>query len=357
MAAQARNDEWQWQLNRMSFWSDLATAYRATGDERYANAFVQELRTWIEQCPVPARTENVSGSAWRTIEAGIRPGGAWMDAFYAFRNSPAMGDDDLLAFVHSFLDHGRYLRAHHTKLNWLTIEMSGLYAVGAEFPEFKEAPEWRTYAATTLADDGRQQFLPDGGQIELSTGYQNVSLDSILHIAEIARWAGVAAELPPDYLTAFEKAYEWQVSLVAPDRWLPKINDSWPVYVPGVLRKAAIYYPNEKAFQWFASNGRDGSPPSYTSVFLNRSGLAAMRSGWETGANYLCFRVGPLGLGHQHQDSLGVTVWAYGRELIFNGGGGSYENSKWRQWAVSAFSHNTVVVDDMAQTSCTTRIW
>ena len=54
-------------------------------------------------------------------------------------------------------------------------------------------------------------------------------------------------------------------------------------------------------------------------------------------------------MNHQHQDSLGVTVWAYGRELIFDGGGGSNEKSKWRQWAISSFAHNTVVVDDMAQ--------
>jgi len=54
-------------------------------------------------------------------------------------------------------------------------------------------------------------------------------------------------------------------------------------------------------------------------------------------------------MNHQEQDSLGVNVWAYGRELIFNSGGGPYEQSKWRQWAVSAFAHNTVVVDGLAQ--------
>jgi hypothetical protein len=186
--------------------------------------------------------------------------------------------------------------------------------------------------------------------VELSTGYQNVALDNILHVAEIARWTGTAAELPGDYFAPLEKAYEWQVDIVAPDMWLPKINDSWPAYLPSILRKAALSFPNHSDFQWFASNGRQGSPPPFTSVFLNRSGLAAMRSGWDTDANYLLFRLGPLGLQHQHQDSLGVNVWAYGRELIFNGGGGSYEESKWRQWAISAFAHNTLVVDDMAQT-------
>jgi hypothetical protein len=347
---QARNEEWQWQLNRMSFWSDLAIAYRVTGDKRYAEAFVQELRSWIVQCPVPGQADNRYGSPWRTIEAGIRTGGSWMDAFYAFRDSPAMSDEDLLAFVHSFLDHARYLRNNHTKLNWLTMEMSGLYAIGAVFPEFKEAREWRTYAATTMAEEGRKQFLPDGGQMELSTGYQNVSLDNMLNIADIARWTGNAAELPTAYFAPFEKAYEWQVDIVAPDRYLPKINDSWPAYLPGILKKAVTIFPNQPAFEWFASNGRQGSPPSFTSVYLNRSGLAAMRSSWDTDANYLLFRVGPLGLGHQHQDSLGLNVWAYGRELIFNGGGGSYEKSKWREWATSAFAHNTLVMDDMAQT-------
>ena len=346
----AANNEWQWQLNRMYFWSDMAAAYRSTGDERYAGAFVHQLRSWLVQCPVPDHAENDPGSSWRTIEAGIRSGGSWIDAFYAFRSAPAMSDADLLLMVHSFLDHGRYLRKYHTRLNWLTMEMSGLYGVGAVFPELKDSTEWRTYAAATLAEAARNQFLPDGAQMELSTRYQNVALDNILYIAEIARWTGTSRELPPGYLGPIEKGYEWQAAIAAPDMHLPKINDSGPTYLPDVLRKAALYFPSNSQFRWFASSGRTGAPPQFTSVFLDRSGLAAMRSGWGADANYLLFRVGPLGMGHQHQDSLGVNVWAYGREVIFNSGGGISENSKWRQWAISGFAHNTVVVDNMAQT-------
>ena len=124
--------------------------------------------------------------------------------------------------VHSLLDHGRYLRRFNTKLNWLTMEMSGLYAVGAVFPEFKESSEWRTYAAATLADAGRNQFLPDGGQVELSSTYQHVAMDNILQIAEIARSTGNVGDLPADYLAPLEKAYEWQVDIAAPDRHLPE---------------------------------------------------------------------------------------------------------------------------------------
>jgi hypothetical protein len=347
---QSPNEEWQWQLNRMSSWIDLAVAYRATGNESYAEAFVQELRSWVAQCPVPDHVDNVPGSAWRTIEAGIRAGNAWMNAFYAFRRSPAMSDADILLLVHAFLDHGRYLRNNHSRLNWLTMEMNGLYAVGVEFPEFREAADWRSYAANTMAVEARKQFLPDGAQMELSTLYQNAVLDNILHIAEMAQWTGNSGELPSGYVAPLEKAYEWQVDIAAPNKFLPKINDSGQTYLPTVFKKAVTFFPTQPEFEWFASNGQKGAPPPFTSVFVDRSGLAAMRSGWDAEANYLLFRVGPLGMGHQHQDSLGVNVWAYGRELIFNGGGGSYENSKWRQWAISAFGHNTVTVDDLAQT-------
>ncbi|HUV95984.1 MAG TPA: heparinase II/III family protein [Acidobacteriaceae bacterium] len=350
----APDDEWQWQMNRMSFWYDLGNAYRATGDERYADAFVREMRSWVAQCPVPDHAANTPDSAWRTIEAGIRMGGSWPDAFFAFRRSPSMTDADLLMFVDAFLDHARYLRTFHTRLNWFTMEMSGLYAVGALFPEFKEATKWRNDAADALAEEARKQILSDGAQAELSTGYQNVALGNILKIAEIARWTGRTAELPAAYSAPLEKGYEWQMNIMTPDRTTPRINDSGRTYLPTLFSQMVVVnFPDRADFKWVASDGAQGRKPDYTSIFLNRSGLAIMRSGWSRTDNYLMFRLGPLGMGHMHQDKLGVIVYPYGRDMIFDSGGGSYEHSKWRQWAVSTYSHNCVIVDGMAQNRAT----
>jgi len=343
----AFNNEWQWQLNRMAFWMDLAGAYAATGNEKYAHAFARQMRSWVAQCPVPDHVDNVPGSAWRTIEAGIRAAWEWPDAFLKFLNSPSLSDDDLIAMVGSFLDHGRYLRACHTRFNFLTMEMNGLYAVGSLFPEFQEAAEWRAYAAKSLEEEANRQFLSDGAQVELSTGYQNVALDNILQIAKVARWNGREAELSPSYAAALEKGYDWQMALLTPNRVQPKFNDSWED--SGIFRRAAEFYPKRDDFRWFATDGKEGKAPSWTSTFLNRSGFAAMRSGWDREANYLVFRVGPAGAGHMHQDSLDVLLWSYGRELLFDGGGASYEKSKWRDWSVSTLSHNCMIVDGLAQ--------
>jgi hypothetical protein len=346
----APDDEWQWQLNRMSYWESLGRAYKATSDERYAQTFVREMRSWVAQCPVPDHAANVPGSAWRTIEAGIRMGGPWPEAFFAFRQSKSMSDADLIVFADAFLDHAHYLRAYNTRLNWFTMEMSGLYAVGAVFPEFKEAAEWRSFSAGHLAEEARKQFLSDGAQAELSTGYQNVALGNILKIAEIARWTGRTAELPADYTAPLEKGYEFQMDIMAPDRFNPKLNDAGAAYLPALFSRMAVAnFPERSDFKWVASDGAQGTQPNFTSIFLNRAGHAVMRSGWTRTDNYLLFRLGPIGMGHQHQDKLEVIVWPFGRELLFDSGGGSYEHSKWRQWAVSTYSHDCVIVDGLAQ--------
>jgi hypothetical protein len=353
MPGVAPDNEWQWQLNRMPAWGALGSTYRATSDERYARAFDREMLSWLAQCPVSDHVDNVKGSVWRTIEAGIRMGGSWPNAYFAFVHSPSLSDTDLVLFVSGFLDHGKYLRHEYTRLNFLTMEMSGLYSVGALFPEFKDAAEWRNFAAGKLAEEARTQFLPDGAQDELSTEYQNVALGNILKIPQVARWTGRLAELPAGYTAPLEKGYEYQVDLMAPDRFAPKYNNGLPQYLPSIFKLAVENFPQRADFQWVATDGAQGTQPSFTSIYLNRAGEAAMRSGWSRTDNYLGFRLGPLGMGHQHQDKLGVVIWSWGRSIVFNTGGGSYEQSKWRTWATSSFGSNCMIIDGLGQNRST----
>jgi hypothetical protein len=345
----SHDNEWQWQLNRMAIWHVLGHAYYATRDERYARTFDREMVSWIAQCPPANHVANDPGSSWRTIEAGIRMGSSWPFAFAAFRQSPSISNTDLLLFVSSFLDHARYLRANNTRLNFLTMEMSGLYAVGALFPEFKDAADWRSFAVTTLTRESHRQFLPDGAQAELSTEYQNVALSHFLQIPQIASWTGHVSELPPGYTMPLKKGYEFEVSIMAPDRFLPKYNNGLPQYLPKVFKLAVEAFPNQSEFKWIETDGAEGRPPSFTSIYLNRAGEAAIRSGWGRQDNYLGFRLGPLGMAHRHQDKLDVVIWAYGRPIVFNTGGGSYEESKWRTWATSSFGSNCLIVDGLGQ--------
>ncbi len=52
------------------------------------------------------------------------------------------------------------------------------------------------------------------------------------------------------------------------------------------------------------------------------------------------------GYGHSHQDTLNLSIWALGEELLSDVG---YSHTKYRKWATSSLSHNLVVVDGTSQ--------
>lgn len=347
----AVNNEWQWQLNRMGFWQVLGSAYRATGDEAYAQTWVKHLRSWAEQCPRPDDHGNYAQSSWRTIESGIRMAGSWPRAFRDFLQSPSFTDDDVILYVKLCVEHARHLRANHRPAgNWLTMEMAGLYSIGAIFPELKDASEWRAYAAEQSYRELDTQFTPDGAQVELSPGYHWVALGNILTVPRVAKAAGFDGELPDDFLARAEKAFEYTLLMRTPDGSTPRTNDT-PNFqdVSQILRVGAELFPARKDFVWAATNGAEGEPPKQTSVGFDYAGYYVMRSGWDDEANMLCFDAGPAGLAHIHQDKLNVILWAFGREVLLDTGGGPYEQSKWRRYGLSTFSHNTVIVDGLGQ--------
>ncbi|XHR27093.1 MAG: heparinase II/III family protein [Chthoniobacteraceae bacterium] len=346
------NHEWVWQLNRMMFWEDLGGAYAATGDERYAETFVNHLRSWVARwAAIPAMDDWRPGSAWRPIEAGLRMGGSWPTAYQRFLLSSSFTDADLLLFVRSCLDHGRYLQKYgvENQGNHLTMAMSGLYSVGALFPEYREAKGWRTTAVERLTREASRQFLPDGAQFELTPGYHDVALENFLKIMDVARKTGHQDEIPPALSSFVEKAYNYMLGLMTPDRSLPLFNDSWGLPSSYIYQKAVKLFPERADFRWALTDGREGEPPAVTSQFFDWAGFAVMRSGWGKNDNYLVFRVGPAGTGHIHNSLLDVVMWAWGRRLLLDNGGGSYEKSKWRDWSISTHSHNCVVVDGMGQ--------
>ena len=157
--------------------------------------------------PPPLWADQGAGSRWRTIEAGIRMQ-IWGDTFLLFLPSPSFTDDAIVTMVRSMVEHARYLMTHNTGGNWLTMEMNGLYHVGVLFPEFKEAAEWRRFAAERMRAELESQVYPDGAQYELAPGYHNVALSNFVGIVRLARLAGY--ELPDGYMEQLEKDVRFQ---------------------------------------------------------------------------------------------------------------------------------------------------
>ena len=347
------NPEWTWQLNRMYFWGALAQAYEATRDERYAKAFVRQFTDWFSQTGgiPPERDYNRVGSPWRTIEQGHRLAFSWHDAWRAFSASPSFGAEARADFVKSAYAQARHLLAHATGFNWLLIEMSGAYTVALDFPDLPDAEEIRREAARRFFAAASAQLCPDGLHNEVSLDYHSVFYSTATRIFLRAEEAGRDGELPTGFRELLEKGAEGPLAQITPDFSFPCFNDSNAFRAPAIFKTASKLFPGRADFRWAATEGREGAPPAWptASRFLPYSGIAVMRSGWDRDATYLAFDVGPTGANHVHQDKLSFTFRKGGEELVFDDGGGQYERSALRDYAITGYDHNTLLVDGLAQ--------
>ena len=339
--------EWTYQLSRHPFWVTLGEAYQATGDEKYAQAFVRQMRSWVTSNPLPDNSANVNWSRWRTIETGIRTLNAWPASFFYFLDSPSFDDESIIMMVKSFHEHGLHLRAYPQRNNWLTMEMNGLFHIGVLFPEFKESAEWCRYAGDRLYEEEKVQIYPDGAQVELAPGYHGVTLHNILGIYDVAKVNGYP--LPKEFVPGLENAYNFYLDICMPDGCFPALNDSGWGDARKSLSEAFSYFPERTDFEYVATEGKGGTLPSFTSVWMPWAGWYVMRSGWDADALHAHFEVGPFSPAHSHEDKLGFLLNAYGKRLLTEGGTYAYDTSQWRSYVLSARAHNVSRVDGKDQ--------
>lgn len=342
----ASNNEWTWQFNRHPFWRSLGRTYHFLKDERYAQAFVEQMTDWVDKNPPPLWADQGGGSRWRTIEAGLRLQ-FWGDTFLYFISSPSFTDEAVVTMVRSFVEHARYLMTHNTGGNWLTMEMNGLFHVGVLFPEFKEAAEWRTFSAERMRAELESQVYPDGAQYELAPGYHNVALSNFVGIVRLAQLAGY--ELPEGFLEQLERMYDFNLYIMTPSGHLPPFNDSGTGGPQGHPWNAYQLFPHRTDFLWAGMNRSLGDEPEHTSYAFPYAGYLFQRSDWGANARYLAFDVGPFGYGHQHEDKLNFIMHAYGRAFVVDAGNYTYDSSKWRQYVIGSYAHNVAFVDGQGQ--------
>ena len=145
-----------------------------------------------------------------------------------------------------------------------------------------------------------------------------------------------------------KRMYYYNLYCKMPGGRLPPLNDAGMSNIKGTLQEAYDTW-GDPEFLWGATDGAEGKPLEFTSYFFPWAGQAIMRSGWGTDDSYLMFEVGPFGTGHQHEDKLGLFLYAYGRPLLTEAGTYTYDRSKWRRYALATPSHNTIMVDGMGQ--------
>jgi Heparinase II/III N-terminus/Heparinase II/III-like protein len=343
------SNSWEWLLmiHRHAWWPLWGEAYQRTGDEKYARAFVFQLVDWIDQHPLPLQ-KSEDFTPWRLMEAGLRMRVSWIPSFACFFKSPAFDDSRKLKMLRAIYDHGQFLNRFHTNRNHLVRESNGLIAVGLCFSEFEKSGEWVQNGLHRLDTELQAQVNADGSHIEMSVGYQWLTIDEFETTK--AMLDQYERKLPiSDLSSALHKMYEFLASVIRPDRSFPQLNDGFILWDSRRLTEAG------RTFGWadieFAGScGESDSSPGFCSRSFPNAGVHIMRSDWTADARYLIADTGPYGGPHGHEDKLSFELFAYGAPFIVDPGTYTYTRSDpYRNYFVGSEGHNTVLVDQGSQ--------
>ncbi|MEZ4994918.1 MAG: alginate lyase family protein [Saprospiraceae bacterium] len=363
------DDEFGYSLNGHKYLPSLYVAWRESGNPEYLVALERIMQDWIIHHPLPPATDSIyvvldpsknidwrdiGEVEWRTLEAGNRLGATWPQLFYAFQSEEGFHPATRLLMLSSLYDQATYLRKYHKSgHNWTTMEMNGLALTALAFPEFRDAPEWEQYALQVMSEEINRQVYPDGVQSEISTKTQWVALNRFESVADHFLKAG--REVSPEYMSRLEDMYNYLAYSMRPDGHQPINNDSDREDLrPRVLVAAEKF--GRPDWEWIATNGKQGTEPeSAPTVTFPWAGIHVMRNGWQANAHWSFFDTGPYGTGHQHRDKLHLSVAAYGKDLLVDGGRYthqdyfSFDPAIWRGYFRSSFSHNVILVDGKGQ--------
>ncbi len=344
--------EWMHAFNRHRHWVPLATAYRATNDEKYAREWNDQLKSWIEDSPVPADNDGGWGAQWKMICVGCRTMEPWFETFFSFLSSPSFETETFVMFLKSLVEHARQVVQYNdvtTTANMRVMQGRGLVNISVCLPELKRSAEWRALAYERLTDEiTRRQVYPDGAQKEHSPSYHETCARLFSGAYELALVNGLP--VPDAFRRQLEKMYEYALHLSRPDgtRFAP--NDSGGVNGDNrpFLKEGDRLF-NRPDLRFVATGGKEGHAPAQTSAHFPYVGYAVTRSGWDRDARTLFFDGGPIGETHQHEDKLNIEVCAYGTLFLVDPGIASYLLDEWTAYYRGADSHNIIRVDGRPQ--------
>ena len=223
-----------------------------------------------------------------------------------------------------------HLLGNHLFANAKALVFAGLFFAG------READGWLAQGCSILARELPEQFLPDGGQFELSPMYHALAFEDLLDLANCA------AAHPHQELAALAEelrhraflAGQWLAAMSHADGAIAFFNDAALGIAPS----------NEELFAYAARLGIAPPAPLPGLTYLAASGYARLAAG-EALAIVDLARIGPDYLpGHAHADTLSFEL-SLGRQRLFvNSGTSEYGTGPERQRQRGTAAHNTVAV-------------
>lgn len=384
-----------WELNRLSHLITLGRAYAVSRDEKLAEEFLQQVRSWRSQNPVGR------GANWScAMEVALRAMNL-LAAFALFLSSPKVDEDALAELLMIFDQHGAHIRrnleySHIATSNHYMCDVAGLLWLGVVLPELRDAGAWREFGLRELLTEVDKQLLPDGADSESSTGYHRLKLELLLYSFVLCRANGI--EIDEKYWQKLRAMANYTRAYLRPDGHAPLIGDSdsgqilpivkrmgddhgyvvaladaiFGTHASGVhATRASGAQPAEEHAGGMRTEAGMRTVPEEVLWILGEQGVRDYESHYVAPATsqafrdagiyilrnddlYLLFNASGCGLNgrgsHGHNDALSVEVSACGTAFLTDPGSYVYTaDLRERHLFRSTAYHSTVQIDDVEQ--------
>ena len=354
------DEEWAFMLNRHKYWTFLAKAYHLTNDEKYLNAFVNQINSWIDT--VDIHDPKFKDCA-RTIEMGLRCIN-WIKTLEIFERTYTFDKEFKEKIYNSLKEQCDVLLNLYddfrTLSNWGVLQNCGLITFAFYFhltdTDYFKVPLKRLEYQCEI------QILPDGIHWEQSPMYQNEVLNCLLETA--VQFKHHDLEIPEFIKENIKKIGMANFSMKKPNHHQPMQGDSDDTDLRDIItRCAAVLEDGELKFGGFSEIDFESMweldkksienyskietiAPDYPSIALVNSGNFYLRDSFNENGNYLWFTCGSIGSGHGHGELLHFDLTSNGENFLIDSGRYTYvEGSQTRIDLKNTCAHNTVTVD------------
>lgn len=366
------------ELSRSHHLLRTGLAYRMTGNEKYAEICIVQMKGWIEENPL------MFSINWGcTMDVAIRAIN-WIWTLGLINNSKNLDCASTDKIKCSLYQHGWFIYRNPEKSNIYNgnhylSDLAGQIHLGLLFKDMKEPREWLEKGKAEFFREIRLQILPTGMSFERSTNYNRLVFELILFTVFVLKSNN--HEIPADIWYRLEKMFEFIMYTLKPDGNSPIIGDKdngrllplgaettnnfrYLLSLGALLFDRADFKQHSEGFNIYCSilGGEDAVErwkkiPDMTSMLVSKAfpdaGLYIMR-----GKNdYLLFNatgkgkypeIGPAS--HTHSDLFSIELYTLGKSFLIDPGTFVYTaDAEMRMLYRSTRMHNTVTVDGQSQ--------
>ncbi|MBR3934914.1 MAG: S-layer homology domain-containing protein [Clostridia bacterium] len=337
---------------RTMFYTPFYNRYYYTKDEFYAQAYVKTVGDFMLQHKGGAAVN-------KTLDLANRKGFATQ--LPVIIDSPYATPEWVAALAKHVWGAADYMKTRFSSgSNWGTAEASQLYAIGAYFPEFKDAYDWTTnlntagnlksaaYRVKYLLDNNIRE---DFSCYEHAGAYVNYFVSTITSIISIGEVTGVPFVLDAESEEKLINVMKYLADISGPGFTFTQWGDEGNYTGKHAQLATVGRRYNDSYLLYAGTDGKEGEKPAYTSVFYPTGKMAAMRTGWDSRSYMLFTDFGGRSV-HGHNDDLGIIVFAKGKYLLSDQSMADY-NSENDVILQQLEAHNVVITDGQEQLSKT----